>query len=114
MTDVYVTREDLRQLRDDLVTRMVSGFAGTHQRLDLINGRVGRNEVIAAQLDTKVENIEREVFDRSRHIPVVAPVEDERKGITRRDIVMIGFGGAGVIAAWKFVEWAVGMLRQLP
>ena len=64
-----VTREELKELRDDLVSRMndqmsrmTSGFTGTHARLDMINGRVGKGEVAMGVMDARMGNLERETF----------------------------------------------------
>lgn len=61
-----VTREELRDMREDLVERMTQGFTGVHSRLDLQNGRVGKSEVLIAEVGVKMANLEREVFRRHK------------------------------------------------
>jgi hypothetical protein len=109
-----VTRQDLRDLRDELVEQMSRGFSGVNARLDLQNGRVGKSEVAIGVNSTQLANLEREVFRRHHGRSAEVVGADEDRGITRRDVAMLAFGGGGLIAAWKFIEWAVGMLRQLP
>ncbi len=57
-----VTREELRDLKEDLVERLTAGFTGVHARLDKLNGRVGTGEVALGQANVRLTNLEREVF----------------------------------------------------
>lgn len=59
-----VTRDELRDLRDDIVELMTRGFDGVNLRLDKLNGRVGTSEVAIASGNVRVTNLEREVFKR--------------------------------------------------
>ena len=59
-----VTREELRDMREDLVERMTQGFQGVHSRLDVLNGRVGKSEVALGEAGVRMTNVERELFRR--------------------------------------------------
>jgi hypothetical protein len=61
-----VTRDELRDLREDLVERMSSGFAGVHSRLDVLNGRTGKGEVAVGEAAVRLAHLEHEVFRRRR------------------------------------------------
>lgn len=86
-----MTREELRDLRDDLVERMTAGFSGVHQRLDQLNGRTGKSEALLAASDVRLTNLEREVFPSSRRQrDRKDDVRDEdRPALTRREAQLL-------------------------
>lgn len=106
-----VTREEFRELRDDLVDRMTAGFTGVHQRLDVLNGRVGKGEVAIGETCVRLTNLERETF----RAPGRRVERDEQpgSGVTRRDVQMVAIGGGGIVACWKFVEFIVQLLGRI-
>ena len=84
-----MTREELRDLRDDLVERMTAGFSGVHSRLDQLNHRTSKAEAVLAGGDVRMSNLEREVFHRaSRHRKDDVRDED-RPALTRREAQLL-------------------------
>jgi hypothetical protein len=113
-----VTRDELRDLRNDIVGRMTDGFSGVHTRLDTLNGRTSKGEVAIAAADVRMTNLEREVFRRRRVGSVDAddtgtPRVSASRAFGQREVQIFLAGGGALIAAWKFVEWAVHVLRQI-
>jgi hypothetical protein len=102
-----VTREELRDLREDLVERLNTGFGGVHQRLDVLNGRTGKTEVAAAEASLRLTNVEREIFHRSRRHGGAGELRDEdRPALTRREWSLV-WGLLGTIAALLTALWQV-------
>ncbi len=106
-----VTRDDLRDLRDAIVGEMRAGFEGTHERLNLVNGRVGKVEAATAAHEAKISTLNREVFHR-RASDAAPPVDPAY--ITKRDLyVAVGLLTAlGALVTWvinvaNFAEHAV-------
>lgn len=107
-----VTKEDLWDLRDTLSRQNKDGFDGVHERLDVLNGRVGKNEVQGGEHGVRLINLEREVFKRRR-----SDTDDEAKDaapITRRDLTValatLSAAGAIVTFLWKVLP---AMLKAL-
>lgn len=104
-------KNDLRDLRDVLTEQIRDGFKGVHERQDVTNGRVGKGEVELGRQDTRLTNMERELFRRRRGDRARGDGEDahrqptaaEDKALTRRDLytVVATLGAAG--AFWAFV-----------
>ena len=103
-----VTRDEFRELRDDLVERMSAGFTGVHSRLDVLNGRVGKGEVAIGETGVRLTNLERETFRAPGRR--VDPEGRTERLLTRRDVQMVAIGGGGIVACWKFVEFIVTLL----
>lgn len=82
-----VTREELRDLRDDLVERMTSGFTGVHERLDRLNGQTGQHAAVLSASEVRLTNLEREVFRRGR--PGDGVRDEDRPALTRREWSLI-------------------------
>ncbi len=114
MTDV--TKDDLRDVRDTILTEMRDGFRGTNGRLDLLNGRVGRGEQGVARVDVRVKNLEREVFERPQPRVISAPgsidaavlAAEQRPALTRREVQVLVWVLGGVVAVCEL------LLRVLP
>lgn len=101
-----VEKDDLRDVRDTILEEMRSGFAGVHQRQDITNGRVNAGEVQGATHDAKIRNLEAVVFGRRDSDHAAPPVEEEQRGITRRDVAMYS-AGAGSLALVFVTLWKV-------
>lgn len=110
MTDV--TRDELRDLRDDLAERLSSGFHGVNTRLDTLNGRTAKSEAAIAAGDVRLRNLEREVFDRRRRRSTDGDHEhagdENRPALTRRELKLI-WSFVTVVAG--LVAWVVSILR---
>jgi hypothetical protein len=105
-----VTKEDLWDVRDTLSAEAMRGFGGVHERLDVLNGRVGRGEVQAGEHGVRLVNLEREVFKRRRtDAGDVTPEDRDAAPITRRDLKVAGYvltGAAGTIGFLvKVLPW---------
>ena len=100
-----MTRDDLRDLREDLVDRINTGFAGLNSRLDLLNSRTGKNEVSAAEAALRVTNIERELFKRPKRSE---SRDEDRPALTRREWTLIWTSLGAAIPA---VMWLLERLR---
>lgn len=110
-----VTKEDLWDVRDRLSAEAQQGFNGVHERLDVLNGRVGRGEVQAGEHGVRLVNLEREVFKRRRsNVEEHAPDDPDAAPITRRDLKVAGYvvtGIAGGVAfLFKALPWILKAL----
>lgn len=105
------TREEF----DRLYTTIDEGFRGTHERLDVLNGRIGKGEVAFAVSDARLASVEQEVFThpQRRKIDVEEPPRVSRK----RDHALVALGVATIVAAVKFLlltgETTVALLKLL-
>ncbi len=99
-----VTGEELRDMRDTVLETVREGFDRTHQRLDVLNGRVGKNEV-----DTGRHDIRLTVLERRHGVRRSA----DQASITRRDVTVAVGGGAAIIAALKLLVWIAPALKAL-
>lgn len=84
-----------------LYQTMDAGFKGTHDRLDVLNGRTLRGEVAHAEIRTRVINLEHEIF-RSRRD------DASPHGISKRDGALAAFALAVIVALLRVLE-VVGM-----
>lgn len=117
-----LTREDLIDLRNMLSTRLDTGFSDLNERLDVLNGRVGRGEVDLGKHDIRLTNVEREVFRASTRRPDPpdedrrAPPEEDRLAITRRDVnvaIATVCGAGGVVTfLWKILPAVIRFLTH--
>lgn len=86
-----LSKEDLRDLRDDIVGQMRELFEGVYKRQDTTNGRVRDGEIMSAQYGIRLKNLERELFTprsgRRKVDPVVVPAQT--RYITERDVRVI-------------------------
>lgn len=48
-----LSRDDLRELKDDILDRITGGFQGVHERLDGLNGRTRAVETKVAVLEDR-------------------------------------------------------------
>ncbi len=79
------------------------------EKVDETNGRVRNGELQGAEHETKIRNLEAAVFRYGRIPPAPPPIDDDAKGITRRDVAMIGIGAGGLAmlvgGAWKILPF---------
>lgn len=106
------TKEDLRDLRDQVLDEMRLGFGRTHERLDILNGRIGKNEVETGKHEIRLRNVEKAVFDR-RHAEPRHLSDPEQRSVKRRDVTLIIAGGAGLLLTIKFLVWIGPALANL-
>jgi len=117
-----ITRADIERMENRLTTLAKDGFDGVNSRLDVLNGRVGKGEVLTGEHRVRLENLERQVFTRQeRHEHEETAREkrehegaSESRSITRRDVAVFLAGGGGVYAVIKVVQELVQALRQIP
>jgi hypothetical protein len=120
-----VTKDDLWDLRDTLSAQSARdraalaeqferGISGMHERLDTLNGRVGRGEVQGGEHGVRLVNLEREVFKRQRagsDSDATAERRDDSSPITRRDLKVAGYvlaAAAGTLGfLFKLLPWAL-------
>lgn len=113
MTDI--NKDDLRDLRDDIIEQMRELFQGVYKRQDTTNGRVRDGEILSAQYGIKIKNLERELFaqrsGRRKADPVVIPKQVADRTISERDVRMIVLGSTGSAAIllflWKVLPFAL-------
>jgi hypothetical protein len=92
-----VTNRDIADLRDFLIAHMNTQFQGTHHRLDLINGRVGKLEQRVERNDVRISQVEQGHKDEPA---------DENRRITQRDVNIV-LASISACAAFGFVVWEV-------
>ncbi len=98
-----VTQDDLRDVRDTILTEMRSGFAGMHARQDKTNGRVGASEIQIALLKSRVRaafsalNRRRKVR-RDGDPPETADAEEYRQPYSMKVLVPSIAGAAVAIS----------------
>lgn len=117
MKDVQVELAELR-------TTVAHGFTAINRRFD---------DQFDVQRDRHEENVERlqrieqEAKDTNgrvtRHdeqiktlywrMPTTGKGTEEDRAVTKRDILTFLAGGGSIIAAWKFLAWAVPHLKDL-
>jgi hypothetical protein len=73
-----------------LMQMLRDGFDGTHRRLDILNGRIGKNEQNVATVMERTNGLER----------------NERNNGGRGTAAMTGGGASlGVVGLTKLIEW---------
>lgn len=104
MPNEVVNKDDLHDVRDTLSEQMQLGFGGITARLDVLNGRVGKGEVVDAEHRVRIEALERERTERGRPItPDASP--DDTAALTRRDLkVAVAAIGAMYLIAQVLVK----------
>lgn len=123
-----------------LASRLETGLSAVAERLDAIKeagaerhlqniDRFGgvKQELVGLREDVKA--VEKQARMTNGRVNALETVVDWLKGrarkpsesgeidrptLNKRDAIMVGLGGSGVIAAWKFVEWAVHLLKVQP
>lgn len=112
--------DDLRDVRDQILGEMRTGFDRTHARLDVLNGRVAKSEtdiventVEIVKHTERIKTLFTRLFERrTRERRDVEP-ETEKRPITRRDVVLVVGGGAGLLAVVKFLVLVGPLLKAL-
>ena len=94
-----LSREEFERAIDSLSARVDRGFTGTHQRLDMINGRVGQAEVKVAVVHDRLERLEVDSGESA----------DSGSFFSRRDTALI-FAVAALI---KGLDWALNLAGVL-
>ncbi len=107
----------VRDARDQILREMATGFQGVHDRQDEQNGRTRKLENLTAVHDERtallaariaaIESERLHVHRRSTDPqPVVeAPVEPEKRAVTRWDVLLVGGTFGGLFGLLKFLEW---------
>lgn len=83
-----INREDIRDLREEILKQIESGFLRVNTRLDIINGRVGKGEIESATHQAKLANLEREIFPRGGRRKI-DPVDRPKGSISERDVRIV-------------------------
>lgn len=94
MANEVVNKDDLHDVRDTindnvdkglsgLSQQMQHGIGGVNARLDVLNGRVRKGEVVDAEHEIRLDNLERDGREKKPRSPLEA---DENAAITRRDL----------------------------
>lgn len=108
-----------------LTTVLESGMSHMNRRMDDAQAttrqqhvenmdRLERIEAEVRKTNGRVTRLEEQVRTLFRKVKEKADVLGERTGITRRDVTVFVCGGGGLMAAWKFAEWAFHQLKALP
>lgn len=103
-----INKDDLADLRDEIIREMTNLFQGVYKRQDTTNGRVRDGEILSAQYGVRLKNLERELFTprsgRRRADPVVVPAPT--RYITDRDVRVI-------VATLVASSTAIGMVWKV-
>lgn len=103
MPNEVVNKDDLHDVRDTLSEQMQLGFGGITARLDVLNGRVGKGEVVDAEHRVRIEALERDRLERGRPSADASP--DDTAALTRRDLkVAVAAIGAMYLIAQVLVK----------
>ena len=94
------TREEFERMYAD----MKDGFAGVHNRLDLLNGRVGKGEVAQENLRTRTVSLEKEMFHVDRAGRRDNDPETRQTTWNKREGFMIGIGIGVLWGVLKVLE----------
>jgi hypothetical protein len=90
------SREEIERL----YTTIDDGFRGVHTRLDGMDGRITRNEVVSAEVRTRITSVEKEVFRNPRRRIgelVTPPVRRSWLSVNKRESALLGLG-LGILA----------------
>jgi hypothetical protein len=114
-----VGKDDLKEVRDEIIEEMRDGFRGVFQRQDTTNGRVREGEIRAATHDIRIKHLEqgfekqRDPFDRRHDSGIIAAVKSEPK-ISERDVKLVvgtlGSVGSVVIFFKQVLPWIIKVL----
>lgn len=99
------TKDDLRDMRDQILGEMRTGFDRTHARLDVLNGRVAKNETEIVKHAERIRTLFARLVERRQRDRRDEEGETEKRPITRRDVALVVGGGAGLVAALKLLVW---------
>lgn len=102
----------LRDVRDSILVEMRAGFERVNGRLDVQNGRIGKLEIEVGKHAERIKTLFARMFER-RHHQRREEDEHEKRPITRRDVALVVGGGAGLLAAIKFLVWIAPALKAL-
>ncbi len=102
------------------------------------NGGLNRHEVNIETMEVEIERQRKTAHDMQNQLHGLMPLsdlvrdvsrrmndhplagypqqdpQDDNRRITQRDVMMLLAGGGGLIGCWKFVEWAVHVLKSTP
>lgn len=128
-----VSRAALQEVLRDMRTELREGFDAVNTRLDELNGRTRKGEIVEAEHQQKIRNLERQVFTDNRghelekmlanalaqhsgsSVKVTAEMKDGgARRITERDVRLVILGGGGAFALFKAGEWLFHLLKGLP
>jgi hypothetical protein len=115
-----VGKDDLKEVRDEIIEEMRDGFRGVFQRQDTTNGRVREGEIRAATHDIRIKHLEqgfekqRDPFDRRHHDSGVIPEVKAEPKISERDVKLVlgTLGSAGTVLVFfkQILPWIVKAL----
>jgi hypothetical protein len=85
MANEVVNKDDLHDVRDLLSEQIRLGFGSITARLDVLNGRVGKVEIVDAEHRVRIEALERDRAERNRS-QTQQVVSDDQTALSRRDL----------------------------
>lgn len=113
-----ITSEQFYRAIESLKDDLREDLQAIQRRLDVVNGRTGKNEVEIGKIDTRLKNTEHEIFRRRRDLEDSGAIQvrskrqtrtgtgeawaDER--ITKREKALIAFGLVILSAMLKVLE----------
>jgi hypothetical protein len=102
-------REEFTAFTNRVYQAIEHGFSDINDRLDVLNGRTGKNEVVAGELGVRIKNVEHELFRTPRRRHTDHAGDGERWGLafSKREGMLIGFGLVVIEVLLKILE-AVG------
>ena len=116
----------VRDMRDQILREMNSGFKGVHHRQDVANGRTAKLEDATGRLDERVEALcerletvekESEAFHlHRRSTDPVPPAKDAKdsgddRRITQRDVRWVALGAGAAIGLIKLLPWLASLAQ---
>ena len=114
-----ITRDEFYRAVDSLKSDLREDLQAIQGRLDVLNGRTGKNEVEIGRLDTRLKNTEHEIFRRRRDDAQDAAIASGRQKrnvregtgeawaesiVTKRERALIGFGLVILTVILKVLE----------
>jgi len=108
-------RAEFSAFTERVYDTMRDGFDGINRRLDLLNGRTGKTEVAAGKLDTRMRNVEHEVFrnPQRRHSDHAGEGEKWAASFTKREGGLITLGFVVIYGLLRGLEVVGGIALKL-
>lgn len=105
-----ISRDEFYRAIDALRDDLKDGLAGTHDRLDVLNGRTLKGEVAHAELRADFRGLEKVVY-RRRRTDAGDDDEPERSPAMRKGLITLGL--SVIIALLKLIEFLWDKLAHL-
>lgn len=123
LTDSLCDKDDLRDLRDQLMIELRNGFTGVHARQDITNGRLNGVEKTQSAHDAKIEGLQREVYRRQEirrngdplpsDVETAPPAVSGGRIVSQRDVaIVLSTVGAG-LAFIKGLSWLAPLFGKI-